>query len=143
MRALREREQATGRAGVGGWLLLLCGLLLVWHPLRFGLAASGALDALPLRGLPLALVLAGRLLVTALGIAAGLALLARRPAAVTLAAAALAASAAADLFTYTTPYMPSNRLPGDTIWFVAGSVLYHAAWLVYLVRSTRVRNTYL
>ena len=132
----------VGRSGVGGWLLVLCALLLVWHPLNFGLAASSALVALPLRGLPLALILAGRLLVTALGIAAGLALLSRRPAAVRLAAAALIASAAADLFVYTTPYMPSNRLPGDTVWFVAGSLLYHAAWLLYLVRSTRVRNTY-
>jgi len=141
---LASREPACRRdpEGVGGWLLVLCGLLLLWHPLSFGLLASHALDALPLRGLPLALVLAGRLLVTALGIAAGLALVTRRPAAVRLAIAALAASGAADLVTYLTPYMPSNRLPGDTIWFVAGSLLYHAAWLMYLVRSTRVRNTY-
>jgi len=138
----REPAQRGGPEGVGGWLLLLCGLLLLWHPLTFGLAASQALNALPLRGLPLAFLLAGRLLVTAVGIAAGLALLTRRPAAVTLAIAALAASAAADLFTYLTPYMPSNRLPGDTIWFVGESLLYHAAWLMYLVRSIRVRNTY-
>jgi len=116
--------------------------LLLWHPVTLGLAASHALAALPLRGLPLAVVLAGRLLVTALGIAAGLALFTRRPAAVALALAALAASAAADLFTYLTPYMPNNRLPGDTIWFVAGSLLYHTAWLLYLVRSGRVRKTY-
>jgi len=142
MRASREPLRGNAPEGVGGWLLLLCGLLLLWHPLNFGLAASHALASLPLRGLPLALVLVGRLLVTGLGIAAGLALLTRRPAADTLAIAALAASAAADLFTDLTPYMPSNRLPGDTIWFVAGSLLYHAAWLLYLVRSTRVRNTY-
>src|SRR5215470_14023692 len=115
----------TSADGVGGWLLLLCALLLIWHPLNFAIAASGALASLPLRGLPLALVLAGRLLVTGLGIGAGLALLTRRPAAVTLAIAALAASAAADLFVYTTPYMPSNRLPGDNIWYIVGSLLYH------------------
>ena len=142
MREPRQPQPRDAPEGVGGWLLLLCGLLLVWHPLNFAVAASGVLDALPLRGLPLALVLAGRLLVMALGIAAGLALLARRPAAVTLALAAIAASAAADLFVYTTPYMPSNRLPGDTGWYIAGSLLYHTAWLLYLVRSTRVRNTY-
>jgi hypothetical protein len=136
---MRERERATG---IGGWLLVLCALLLIWHPFNFALAASSVLDALPLRGLPLALVIAGRLLVTAVGIAAGIALLARRPAAVTLAICALAASAAADLFVYTTPYMPSNRLPGSTKWFVAWSMLYHGAWLLYLVRSARVRNTY-
>jgi Protein of unknown function (DUF2569) len=128
--------------GVGGWLLVLCALLLVWHPLNFAGVAAGALQALPLRGTPLALVLAARLLVTAVGIAAGIALLARRPAAVTLAVAALALSAAADLFVYTTSYMPSNRLPGDTMGYVAMSLLYHGAWLLYLVRSTRVRNTY-
>ena len=128
--------------GVGGWLLLLCALLLIWHPLNFASVAAGALAALPLRGTPLALVLAARLLVTAVGIAAGIALLARRPAAVTLAIAALALSAAADVFVYTTSYMPSNRLPGDTIWYVVASLLYHGAWLLYLVRSRRVRNTY-
>ena len=130
------------RTGIGGWLLVLCLLLLIWHPLNFAVAAAGALEALPLRGAPLAVMLAARLLVTAVGIAAGIALLARRPAAVALAMAALALSAAADLFGYTTSYMPSNRLPGDTVWYVAVSLLYHAAWLLYLVRSTRVRNTY-
>lgn len=132
----------SGRSGIGGWLLVLCVLLLVWHPLDFALVAAGVLEALPLRGTPLALVLAARLLVTAVGIAAGIALLARRPAAVTLALVALALSAAADLFVYTTSYIPSNRLPGDTIWYVAVSLLYHGAWVLYLVRSTRVRNTY-
>ncbi|HKB11118.1 MAG TPA: hypothetical protein VKD69_10700 [Vicinamibacterales bacterium] len=142
MRVSQEGRRDAGRTGVRGWLLVLCLLLLVWNPLSFGLAASGVLAALPLRGLPLAMVLVGRLLVTALGIASGLALLARRPAAVTLALIALIASAAADLFVYLTPYWPSNRLPGDTVWYIAGSALYHAAWLLYLVRSTRVRNTY-
>jgi hypothetical protein len=130
------------QSGVGGWLLVLCLLLLVWHPLNFAVAAAGALEALPLRGAPLALVLAARLLVTAFGIAAGIALLARRPGAVTLAIIALALSAAADLFVYTTSFMPSNRLPGDTIWYIALSLVYHGAWLLYLVRSARVRNTY-
>jgi hypothetical protein len=80
--------------------------------------------------------------VAAAGIAAGLALLARRPAAVTLAKTAIIASAATDLFVYTTPYYPSNRLPGDTVWYVAATVVYHGALLGYLVRSARVRNTY-
>jgi hypothetical protein len=127
---------------VGGWLLVLCVLLLVGHPLNFAIVAAGALEALPVRGAPLALLIAARLLVTAFGIAAGIALLARRPAAVKLAIVALTLSAAADLFVYTTSYMPSNRLPGDTIWYVTLSLLYHGAWLLYLVRSARVRDTY-
>jgi hypothetical protein len=130
------------RTGVRGWLLVLCGLLLVWHPLDFALVASGALEALPRRGVALALVLLLRLIVTALGIAAGIALLARRPAAVGLAIAALLSSAAVDLFVYTTPFFPNNRMPGDTPWYIAASLAYHAAWIVYLVCSRRVRNTY-
>jgi hypothetical protein len=127
---------------VRGWLLVLCALLLIWHPLSLALAASSVLDALAIRGLSLALVLALRLLVTALGIAAGLALLARRAGAVLLAKVALVASAATDVFVYSTPYYPSNRLPGDTVWLIAASLAYHGVWLAYLFRSIRVRNTY-
>ena len=135
-------DASQSSPSVRGWLLVLCALLLVWHPLSLGLAASSVLDRLPVRGLPLALVLMLRLLVTALGIAAGLALLARRGAAVALAKTALVASAAIDLFVYLTPFYPNNRLPGDTIWYVAASLAYHFIWLVYLFRSTRVRSTY-
>ncbi len=137
-----QPERIDGPAGVRGWLLVLCALLLIWQPLSLGLAASSVLDALPVRGLPLALVLTLRLLVTATGIAGGLALLAGRAAAVTLAKVALVASAVTDLFVYATPYYPSNRLPGDTMWFIAASLVYHGIWLGYLFRSTRVRNTY-
>jgi hypothetical protein len=139
--ASRE-EPTTGPAGVRGWLLVVCALLLIWQPLSLGLAASTVLDALPMRGLPLALTLALRLLVTALGIAAGLSLLARRAGAVGLATSAILASAGMDLFVYATPYYPSNRLPGDTAWYVAGSLVYHGVLLGYLLRSHRVRNTY-
>lgn len=134
--------EASRREGVGGWLLVLCALLLVWHPLSLGLVASSTLDRLPVRGLPFALALLLRLLVTALGIAAGLALLTRRGAAVALAKTALVASAATDLFVYLTPYYPNNRLPGDTVWYVAASLAYHGVWLAYLFRSSRVRDTY-
>lgn len=133
---------ANRREGVRGWLLVLCALLLVWHPLSLGLTASSVLDRLPVRGLPLALVLMLRLFVTALGIAAGLALLARRSAAVALAKTALVASAATDLFVYLTPFYPNNRLPGDTVWYVVVSLAYHGVWLAYVFRSTRVQNTY-
>jgi hypothetical protein len=61
---------------------------------------------------------------------------------VTLANAALLLSAATDVFTYTTPYFPNNRPPGDSAMYVAASLAYHGAWLVYLMRSRRVRNTF-
>ena len=130
------------KSGVGGWLLVLCGVLLLWQPLSFGLVASSSLDALVVRGVPLAVVLLLRLIVTAFGIAAGLALAGRRPSAVAMAKTALVATAAMDLFVYTTPYAPNNRTPGETPIYIAISLGWSAAWFLYLVRSRRVKNTF-
>jgi len=127
---------------VGGWLLLLCRLLVVFHPLVLAITASNALGALSVRGTAVLLILLLRLIVVGFGMAAGRALQAIEPGAVTLATAALLASAATDLFVYTTPYFPNNRPPGDTIYYVAASLAYHGAWLTYLARSQRVRATY-
>ena len=129
-------------SGVGGWLLLLSRLLIVWQPLNLAVVAIGALDAIAVRGAPVVAVLVLRAIVTAVGVAAGIALSNRHPGAVTLAKVALISSAATDLFVYSTPYFPNNRMPGDTIYYVAASMAYHSAWLVYLFRSRRVRNTY-
>ena len=127
---------------VGGWLLLLCRLLVVFHPLSLAVTASSALSALSVRGLPVALILLLRLVVVGFGLAAGRALQRLQPGAVTLAKAALLLSAATDLFIYTTPYLPNNRMPGDTIYYIAASLTYHAAWLLYLFRSRRVRAAF-
>jgi hypothetical protein len=129
-------------AGIGGWLLVLILLLLVWQPLSLGLVASSVLRSLALRGLPLALILTLRLVVVALGIAAGLALLGRRAAAVTLAKGSLVASAATDVLVYATPYFPNTRPPGDATIVLAVSLAYYVIWLQYLLRSRRVRNTF-
>ena len=128
--------------GVRGWLLLLCRLLIVFHPLSLAITASGALSAVAVRGTAVVLILILRLAVVGFGMAAGRALQTRQPGAVTLARLALLASAATDLFVYTTPYFPNNRLPGDTVYYVAASLAYHGAWLLYLAQSRRVRETY-
>jgi hypothetical protein len=120
---------------ITGWLLVLCVLLLVWQPLSLALTAASVLDALPVRGLPLAIVLVLRILAAALGIAAGLALIGRHSGAISLAKVSLIFSAAIDVFVYLTPYFPSNRAPGDTAILVVVSLAYHATWLTYLYRS--------
>jgi hypothetical protein len=127
---------------VGGWLLLLCRLLVVFHPLTLAVTASNALGGLSSRGTAIALILILRLVVIGFGMAAGRALQALQPGAVTLAKAALLASAATDVFVYTTPYFPNNRPPGDTPLYVAATLAYHGAWMLYLARSKRVRATY-
>lgn len=134
--------RAAEPAGVGGWLLILCRLLLVYQPLSLAVTTSAALSSLAVRGGGLLFAIAIRVVVTAVTVAAGLALTNRQPGAVTLAKAALVMSAACDVFIYSTSYFPSNRMPGDTPLYIAGSLAYHLTWLVYLSRSVRVRNTY-
>jgi hypothetical protein len=137
-----SNDRRSEPAGIGGWLLLLSRLLIVWQPLNLAAAAMGALDAIAVRGVAVVMVLVIRMIVTAMGIAAGIALSNRRAGAVALAKAALLCSGATDLLVYSTPYFPNNRMPGDTIYYVAASLSYHGAWLMYLFRSRRVRNTY-
>jgi len=132
----------TARGRLPGWLGLLCRILLLWQPLSLAVIGSSALNSLSVRGLPLALVLIGRLIVAAVGVGAGLALLQQRPGAVTLAKGSLILSAAADVFVYTTPYFPNNRPPGDTAIILAASLVWYAAWLAYLFRSKRVREVF-
>ncbi len=130
------------RVGVSGWLLVLCLLLLVWQPLTLALTTSTLVDEVAIRGVSLALVLLLRLLAAAFGIAAGIALLGVKPYAVGMAKVSLVASAAVDVFVYATPYVPSNRLPGETPFYIAASLTYYGACLMYLFRSRRVRDTF-
>jgi len=125
-----------------GWLGLLSRVLILWAPLSLGLVGSSALRSLAVRGLPLALVLLGKVVVAAVGVAAGLALWTHRPGAVTLARASLLLSAAADVFVYSTPYFPDNRPPGDSTLILAASLLWYGIWLMYLWRSKRVRQIF-
>ena len=141
LRLVNDTEEPA-RGGVRGWLLLLALLLLLGHPINLAVGASTAIDALPLRGASLALVLVARLLVASVGVGAGIALMGRRPGAVTFARWALVLSAAMDAFVYTTPFYPSNRMPGVTPIVTTASIAYHALWLAYLFRSKRVRATF-
>jgi hypothetical protein len=135
-------DSARRPQGIGGWLLVLCLSFLVWRPVNAALVAASALAALSVRGPSLVVGLVALTLVTSFGVAAGLALVLRRGPAVTMALAALLLSAAIDLAIYTTSYLPSNRMPGDTPLYIAASLGYHGLWIAYLFRSKRVNNTY-
>ncbi len=130
------------KSGIGGWLFVLCLLLLIWQPISLGFVASSVLDSIASGGYPAVLILLTRILVTGFGIGAGLALLGVRPGAVTLAKVSLVLSAATDVLVYTTPFFPSNRAPGETPVYIAVSLTYSTAWIVYLFRSRRVRKTF-
>jgi len=130
------------KSGIGGWLLVLCLLLLIWQPISLGLVASSMPDVLASGGLPAVLILLTRLIVTGFGIAAGLALLGRRPGAITLAKVSLVLSAATDVFVYTTPFFPSNRAPGEAPIYIVVTLAYSTLWFLYLLGSKRVQSTY-
>jgi len=127
---------------VRGWLLVLCGLLLVWQPIDLAMTMSGLVDELSARGTGLAMILLMRLIAAGLGIAAGLALFQLTPGAVTIAKASLVFSAIVDVIVYATPYAPHNRPPGDAAVVLAASLAYYAIWFTYLSRSKRVQATY-
>ncbi len=130
------------RNGLGGWLLILSRLLLVYQPVSLAISAATAINSLPTRGPKVLVAIAIRVIVTGVCVAAGLALTNRAPSAVGLTRTALILSAAADVFILTTPFYPNNRPPGDTPLYVAATLTYHTIWLVYLARSDRVRRTF-
>ena len=131
---MTERDERT----VGGWLRVLCLLLTIVEPVDFALVAAGAFNAVSVRGASVALVLAARMMTTALCVAAGLALRDRRSSGPSLTKAALVSSAAVQVFAYATPYFPSNRPPGQTSIYVVITLAYYGAGLLYLVRSKRI-----
>ena len=129
-------------SGVRGWLLVFCLLLAVWEPANLALLASSLVDQTMFRGGLFAVILAARLLLVALGIAAALAIWHERPFGVALAKLTLLLSAAMAAFLALTPYFPNNLPPGLKLPALAGSLIYYGGWYAYLLRSRRVRNTF-
>jgi len=126
---------------IGGWLLVLCGVLLVWQPAQFAVAASTAINAVGVRGAGVIVVFLARLVVTAFGAAAGFAIMRRRQTAIRMTIAALIAIAAVDVFVALPSFFPSNRAPGDAPLYAAASAVFHGGWALYMTRSSRVRRT--
>jgi hypothetical protein len=122
---------------IPGWMRVLGALLLIVEPLRTMFAAVLVLQSLYVRGLPAVLILLLKIAVAGLSMSAASAIFGRRSHALTLAAVALAAAAATDVFVYLTPFFPNNRAPGDTPFYVAGTLVYHGGWLAYVLRTRR------
>ncbi|MFN8065370.1 MAG: hypothetical protein U0P82_11275 [Vicinamibacterales bacterium] len=118
---------------------LLALLLIVWEPLNFAAAAAGAFNAISVRGTPVAVVLLARFGAAGLCIAAGRALLDRRPSAPLLVRAALGISGIVQVIALVTPWFPSNRIPGDTSLYVIWVVVYYGALLAFTRRSAEFK----
>lgn len=124
---------------IRGWLLLLALLLALWEPLVLALVASSLLGRFADEPLA-ALVLSLRLLATAVGLAAGLALLTARPHSIRLAKAALALLTITALFVYLTPWFPRNHPRSLSVPLAVVAVACNTAWFIFLARSKQARD---
>lgn len=107
-------------------------ILAVWEPLNLALLVAPVLTTIATRGAPTAAFLFARLIVAAVGIAAGISLWRGDPHARGLAAAALILSTLAAVITVTTTLLPTNIMPGDRWLYLAAVVVFNGGWLAYL-----------
>ena len=113
-------------------------LLVFGEPMFFAVGASGAFNAVAVRGTQVVLVMVARLASTAVCAAAGRAVLDGRPAGRSLASLGLALSCAVQVCAVLTPFFPSNRPPGLEPLYVAALLLYYGGWFLFVRRSRRL-----
>lgn len=136
-------EPSTGSPAPPGLVVRAIAAFLVgWEPLALALVASSALERLLDYGAPAIALLAYRMLVTGVGLAAGRALWAGRRGGVRLARAWAVAAAVGAVMTFATPYFPSNRVPGTKGPTLAAILTFDAAVFAYLTRGARVRAAF-
>lgn len=123
-------------------ILLLVVILTIWNPASLAAQAASALSNIESRsGLSLAFLVA-RLIMTSIGLAAGVSLWLRRPGAVTLAKGALVLLAAEAVVRLATRVDLDSAPPGTRLPLAVFIILHNTAWYFYLQRSRRVRAFY-
>ena len=126
---------------IRGWLLLLCILLTIWNPAALAVVAASRVAGTGITTFAFTL-LAIRLVVTSVGVAAGMALWHRRPGAVALAKAALILAAIEAIGRLATRAGLSEAPPGTRLPLALAAIFYNGAWYMYLEKSRRVRATF-
>jgi hypothetical protein len=107
-------------------------ILAGWEPLNLALFVAPVLASLSTRGAATAAFLFARLIVAAVGVAAGISLWRGDPHARGLAAIALILSTVAAAITFTTTLLPTNIMPGDRWLYLSAVVAFNGSWVVYL-----------
>jgi hypothetical protein len=127
---------------VGGWLLLLCFILTVWNPATLALRLSAAAANLASETSLSIVSLAARLIMTSMGMAAGLALIRRRSSAVPFTKVVLVLFALEGAVRLSTRIDLSDNPPGTRLPMALLLIVHNAAWFFYLQKSRRVRTVY-
>ena len=133
---------SRSRPDVGGWLLVLILLLTVWNPASLALHAASTVANLSSRPTLSLVFLGARLLITGVGVAAGIALWLRRPGAVWLAKAVLVLFAVEAIARLSMRVDLATAPPGTRLPIAIVVIVHNAAWYLYLQRSRRVSATY-
>ena len=130
------------RARIPLWILPLIFILTIWNPAMLALQASSVVWSIGARStLSLAFLIA-RLVITSVGIAAGLALWMRHAGAVPLAKLSLMLFGIEAVARLSTRVDLGSAPPGTRLPLALFIILHNAAWYLYLQRSHRVRAAY-
>jgi hypothetical protein len=130
------------RARIPLWILPLVFILTIWNPATLALQAASTVWSTGARPTLSLAFLAARLVITSVGVAAGIALWLRRPGAVLLAKLALLIFAVEAVVRLASRVDLGSAPPGTRLPLAMFIVLHNAAWYLYLQISRRVRTAY-
>jgi hypothetical protein len=125
---------------VGIWLLIF--ILTIWNPASLALLAASSIWQIESRSTLSLAFFAARLLITSVGVAAGIALWLRRPGALWLAKLSLAMFGVEAMVRLSSRVDLGSAPPGTRLPLATFIVVFNAAWYLYLHLSRRVRAVY-
>jgi hypothetical protein len=123
-------------------VLVLIGILAIWNPASLALQASSAVWNIGSRSTLSIVFLAARLIITSVGVAAGLALWLRRPGALSLAKLSLMLFGLEAVARLSSRVDLGSAPPGTRLPLAVFVILHNAGWYLYLHLSRRVRAFY-
>lgn len=123
-------------------ILLLVFILTIWNPASLALHAASTVAQLDSRSTLSVIFLGARIVITSIGVAAGIALWLRRPGALTLAKLALALFGIEAAVRFSSRIDLGSAPPGTRLPLAVFIILHNAAWFLYLQRSRRVQDSY-
>jgi hypothetical protein len=124
------------------WILPLIFILTVWNPATLALRAASTVWNIESRSTLSLVFLAARLIITSVGVAAGMALWLRRPGAVWLAKLSLILFGVEAVVRLSSRVDLGSAPPGTRLPLAVFIILHNGAWYVYLQISRRVRAAY-